>query len=1050
LQTQDRNWDSNVHLTHRPVLTSELDIDGQITSDKSRSNNTVHLPSGFLRKGALKYSDNIDSLFSSAVSGEILTSKELTNSFYLASDGETNTAMVNGWPINVSATGTPTGDNHNLILMGDYSSTFTEFVFLEVWRELVSYQDTIRKYGNQTAYASVTNDLYNEGIGFETSRRVQIKYRVRVEKGYSIDLNANPDGFNTSVFARGGAASASTKNFVNMGSAGDPGLYRAGNGSSSDQTTLGTVDGYVYAIPMFLVSRRVRSTSPITSFDPTDPMAMYNAGKKSDGNAFRPDNLYADVIYPQDIIDLRRQVAISAINPRMLAERTIKSVAKGSYRETKGKLSLASGGYGEAPGGSNLITADKLDSDSLVSTMGLIKSGVPRRSFCNTEVPQDNNVRKIPVSAWVAGSFTLSLSGYPISGQSIAEPFLDDAFVYSVSGWKEEGVDYTITSTYNGTYHSIVVTSLVGTPSEDWYLKYDLGISANGSYGFRDIPSKVLEQRIDTIINAEYGNPVELYNRSSFYSYGDQIRLLGTGDQDIVNFGQVAFIEATVESPNSVYLDLPGMVLPQTGQAVLGVRSVRRKDSTGTLGDYKTINFTRLDQNLLTIGVAAALPGETSTVEVSLYLGTKSFETNKEGKGVVNTVEATFLDVSIVSGTKYTFSSDSVAVGYDMKAIKGMCSFLEGSVDKPTYTPYFLRKESGYTYFESIPATALRTNRANLPMYTVPVFPDAENNPTTVTWTQGGVALTGEMKIGAFLDSWADSTDGLIQFVYNTRGYQGMLLDTGKQMEVLCEGPALISSNGSGSAQDTILNVLAATVGSDMTVKIYESDVGRLLNKGQIQEGDFFKLSASDTARYRVSAVTTGSDGLGSYTLVSLYDNLISAGSQGLHDDVVFVRPDTSADMFTNVVGRMPSAASDDYLYAGDALVSGLSTTYASPISSAADAMASDTNGVTVGAGSVSLRGIQDMVAEVVDGLEYTSEGAAKIQTMYEAVLDGVAYKVFQSYVVKERPTGKVYLAVVASDTTSMESIPSTDPFQGKDVVDLFELNGRTLFKAST
>ena len=68
-------------------------------------------------------------------------------------------------------------------------------------------------------------------------------------------LTSNPDGFDPAVVKAQGAAAVPTAFiFQNMRQAlGDTGLWRAGDGT---QNTLGTVDGYSYAIPICCVFRR--------------------------------------------------------------------------------------------------------------------------------------------------------------------------------------------------------------------------------------------------------------------------------------------------------------------------------------------------------------------------------------------------------------------------------------------------------------------------------------------------------------------------------------------------------------------------------------------------------------------------------------------------------------------------------------------------------------------------------------------------------------------------------------------------------------------------
>ena len=192
-------------------------------------------------------------------------------------------AAVNGWVFPVAGTDSPevsgTDSVANRIRLSPPPTTAarTDFVFLEVWRTLVSPNPStvnkpdasqVWKFGNtQYGGTNLTDDLEDPSIGYETTKRVQLQYRFRVvgsgdSSGVSIDLVNYPDGLtDPNVRAQGTAASPPTPStpgsfvFTNMRSElGDPSLWRAGDGSTSNY--LGTVDGYVYAVPVCAVFRR--------------------------------------------------------------------------------------------------------------------------------------------------------------------------------------------------------------------------------------------------------------------------------------------------------------------------------------------------------------------------------------------------------------------------------------------------------------------------------------------------------------------------------------------------------------------------------------------------------------------------------------------------------------------------------------------------------------------------------------------------------------------------------------------------------------------------
>lgn len=192
--------------------------------------------------------------------------------------GEQNSVMwanVNGWlvPVTGTRTGRPPGspndaDTSNVVVLdpppgasGDFR---IDFAFLEVFKVRIQPNPSITnkpsasaiyKYGNiEGGFSYLADDLIDPALGFETTQRVQLQYRIRVVKGL-VGLTTNPDGFDPVVVkAQGAAATPTSYTFTNMRQVlGDPGLWRAGDGT---ENSLGTVDGYVYAIPIAAIFRR--------------------------------------------------------------------------------------------------------------------------------------------------------------------------------------------------------------------------------------------------------------------------------------------------------------------------------------------------------------------------------------------------------------------------------------------------------------------------------------------------------------------------------------------------------------------------------------------------------------------------------------------------------------------------------------------------------------------------------------------------------------------------------------------------------------------------
>lgn len=256
------NWQQG-----KPPLDSELTLLQQIAGEWDRQIVLRGTPSGWLGNAT-----NAQEVF--------VTNPVWSNWFKFGQQksGEKASiewAVVNGWliPVTGTLTGTPPGspndtDTWNRITLdpppANSGDARIDFVFLEVWQARIPANplttnkpaaSAIYRFGNvEGGYSYIADDIQDPAIGFETTQRVQLQYRIRVVSGL-VGLASYPDGFDpTVVKARGAASAATSYVFSNMGKElGDPGLWRAGDGT---QNALGSVDGYVYAIPLSAVFRR--------------------------------------------------------------------------------------------------------------------------------------------------------------------------------------------------------------------------------------------------------------------------------------------------------------------------------------------------------------------------------------------------------------------------------------------------------------------------------------------------------------------------------------------------------------------------------------------------------------------------------------------------------------------------------------------------------------------------------------------------------------------------------------------------------------------------
>jgi len=309
LDPDGRSFETVAFQAGKPVLDKELNLSEDIDLGGVLEAVRRLSPSGWLTHDPLNTSDTANAIFVPSV---------VANTLVLANNLK---ALVNGWPITVAYTGSTTTNLLNLGAgpSGDGAKR-SDIVILEVWRMLLSASPNtdgksqtgrIWRNGNvkiQAADDAVLNyadDILDGVVGSETTKRVQIQYRLRVITG--IDLFAYPFGIDDPVVVANtvppnagtpdGAATAFT--YASQSANGDPGLWVAGDGNPANG--LGTVDGYMYAIPLVGVFRR-----NTTAFSRN---LNHNGGVATPGPSDRPDGLFHDIFVLKDIADLRQAVS---------------------------------------------------------------------------------------------------------------------------------------------------------------------------------------------------------------------------------------------------------------------------------------------------------------------------------------------------------------------------------------------------------------------------------------------------------------------------------------------------------------------------------------------------------------------------------------------------------------------------------------------------------------------------------------------------------------------------------------------------------------------
>lgn len=225
-------------------------------------------------------------------------------------------------------------------------------------------QNHIFRHGNtqSSLVVALEDDLQDPIINTESGKRVQVQYRIRVT-GHpeAVNFKNEANGFsNPNIYAQGDGASPvvgyrfvpadGTTVDVNSSALAydkvDNGLYIAGDGSVSSAADLGSVDGFVYAIPICFVFRKNDSIDGSGAYSGFDPMNNASGGLLSTHGGFtntnvgvipaglsdRPDGLFPDIVVRNDILDLRRHVSPNGVDLAAELQYQMKCLLDGNYR----------------------------------------------------------------------------------------------------------------------------------------------------------------------------------------------------------------------------------------------------------------------------------------------------------------------------------------------------------------------------------------------------------------------------------------------------------------------------------------------------------------------------------------------------------------------------------------------------------------------------------------------------------------------------------------------------------------------------------------------
>ena len=1083
-QYENCGWDSIYYLAKRPDLTSERTLAGRISSYNNQLSNKVQIPSGFFKVGKKIHVSSISD-DSGANPGDIITANDLINTIYLASEKTSNEtvqtdkgyyACVNGWIVNISSTNLASGYN-NLIDVSLKSSTADtaqtqSLVFLEVWSKPFTYRnDSVLKYGNQeTPQKAIDsdntdgNDLRDLSIKVETTRRVQIQYRIRV-----VDtIKLTGDLAMKSSYARGGSSSESTMYFSKCKDCtGNYNLYRAGDGSSLSMEKLMTTDGYSYAIPMFLIGHRKEG-----SFGIDQKSSLKNA-PTSEGTTYtlRPDGKFSDVVYPSDIIDLRNKIITSTDNLEEVLSSTFSSVAMGIYEKKSGKV-IGSSGFESANFGTLPIKTERYGyipgSDEGFHSAG--SSILSRRVSLPGRSIQRNCVFNLAISGM--GVYYVLPS---VFGVSKIELNTDNGGSLSKFVFDENGLvksDYTITndSTTNG-------IKVEGQPANGLFLKCDIEWDSAGSFGFADVPTRFLQQNFINSegiehYNAVYGVPLDLYKRSSIYTEKNVnfIECLGRSYRDHNEFGQIAKIKLYPTGESYVFSLGEYNRLPGTNQEVIGLRSVRliatisgeaeTEISDGTQNSYYTTSGFSLTEPTSSAGILTikGLSTYSYVLEITLYLGTKYAMLFDNQCGIQDIVESRCVDAVYSSeDSSFTVSPNSSEANSSPVQIIGVSSLLTGTVSNPSAHPYYLKKNN-----EDVWDNELYTNSKMIeyPVTTSDKMATSYSVSSYVSPSKIRINISNssaEIKAPVFLLNGIDETEGLL-VAYETRGFQGIESTYFNKLSVVSESSAIITSKGTGGGLlnylsfDDVIFTTSPTTASWKTEDAQFSDLMKFCKEGYyllLNKNNISYIPDRFADMYRIASITEAS---GIYTITfaesDFYPALPTSAISGK-----IIKPNPEFCNYRFPIGSLPSLT--PYLYKGESLINGYNTIFVK--ANGREAINNSQSYLRMGSTSAivvepsSSIGSYDLIVDTTydsfTGTQGTSSSEMCLKYINQISNPNINYQIYQPLLVRvcdnnSEYIGKLFMVIVGSTYTSGKIDASLCPFEGRDIVSLYEING--------
>lgn len=310
--------------------------------------------------------------------------------------------IVNGYELTIEGKDKVNGiDGYTIIDLGEapFAATkYYDFIFLEVWFQELTADSNVHKYGFIDG-AIIKNNMVDDRVKDETSRRVALQYKVKVQQG--VDIDKWPDGFGfknineySNIYASGPKdSSIENSNYLFISAInpmlkdavfyGDSGLFVAGRpGVLTTNEDFGILNNYIFGVPLLAVKRR--NQKPYSLEEPNGAPKYINSLTASN----RPDNLFYNRVVEKDVKDIRKIVSFGQMNESKLFDDGFKKLLTGNLK-SKSKEVVERIQFGVTPIDISSRTDVILDVQFSKSLSALIgpnptSVGTPKYDLCAT------------------------------------------------------------------------------------------------------------------------------------------------------------------------------------------------------------------------------------------------------------------------------------------------------------------------------------------------------------------------------------------------------------------------------------------------------------------------------------------------------------------------------------------------------------------------------------------------------------------------------------------------------------------------------------------